>query len=287
MHRRSFARALDDLHGFFDRLPQASDLCARADIKILFLDALAPRNRQRETHPVGDLAAPHRDIQFRQTFARRGDDRRLDVSTPGRRAVENDRIGRSQPAGKINRLLYGVDIKEPGTARDDDKPRRADRVDDAGRNVRRRVDEHPIHVAPLRLFQNIGELAFDRLDREGCFLAQRIPQRQRSLPVFIDQQTAPRRSVRVKRKMRGQSALARPALSGRKRKDMHTSPTEGAAADGRDRSRRSRAYFIRATQCARRVVNIASMLKSRICHKRGKSGTEEGRVADFLICLLL
>jgi len=100
MHRRSFARALDDLHGFFDRLPQASDLCARADIKILFLDALAPRNRQRQTHPVGDLAAPHRDIQFRQTFARRGDDRRLDVSTPGRRAVENDRIGRSQPAGK-------------------------------------------------------------------------------------------------------------------------------------------------------------------------------------------
>ena len=230
MHRRSLARAPDHLNRLLDRLPQARDLCARARIERLFLDALASGNGERVTHPVGDLAAPNRNIELRQAFARCGDDRRLDILALGRGTVENDGIGGSEPPAKIDRLLHGVDIKETRAARYDGKPRREDRVNDAGGDVGGRVDKDPVHVPPLRLLQDIGEFSFDPLDRKRGLLAQRVPQRQRSLRILIDQQTTLHFSVRVQRKMHGQSALPRAALSGRKSKDVHTPPTEGAAA---------------------------------------------------------
>jgi hypothetical protein len=59
-------------------------------------------------------------------------------------------------------------------------------------------------------------------------VAQRVPQRQRSLRILIDQQTALCCPVRVERKVRGQRALPRPTLSGHKRNDMHTPPTADA-----------------------------------------------------------
>jgi hypothetical protein len=57
--------------------------------------------------------------------------------------------------------------------------------------------------------------------------------------------------MRVERKMRGERAFSRPALSGRKRKDMHTSPTEGAAADGRDPFAAAALISSGRSQCAR------------------------------------
>jgi len=54
------------------------------------------------------------------------------------------------------------------------------------------------------------------------------------LRILVDQQAPPHCPVRVERKMRVERAFSRPALSGSKRKNVHTSPTEGAAADGRD-----------------------------------------------------
>src|SRR5262245_27230246 len=230
MHCRSFPRAPDHLNRLLDRLPQPRDLYARARIERLFLDALASGNGERVTYPVGDLAAPNRNIELRQAFARRGDDRRLDIFALGRCAVENDRVGGSEPAGQIDCLRHVVDVKETRTARYDDKSRRTDCVNNAGGDIGGRVDKDPVHVPPLRLLQDVGEFSFDPLDRKRGRLAQRVPQRQRSLRILINQQTTLQFSVRVQRKMRGLSALPRATFSRRKCKDVHTPPTEGAAA---------------------------------------------------------
>jgi len=110
---------------------------------------------------VSDLTAPDRDFQLRKALTSQGYRRRFDVLTFWWRGVENDGEGRARLPRECDGFLHGVDIKQSGSARDNNERCRLDSFDCARRAIRRGINEDPFYVAILRgLFDNMGDATF-------------------------------------------------------------------------------------------------------------------------------
>lgn len=104
------------------------------------------------------------------------DGRKFDILALRWGAIDYNCVRCPDSTRKADRFLHRVEIEDTGPARDDNESSGLNCIGDARGHVRWRVDEYPLDTVMLRLFENIGNAAFHRLERQSIFSAQTIPQ---------------------------------------------------------------------------------------------------------------
>ena len=153
--------------------------------------------------------------------ARLRDQRGVLVVAPHRRGVDDDRIGLVALARGLHRLAHRIEIEEAGPRRDQHQGRGADRLLHHHPHGRRGVDEHRVEALDHRKRDRAFEAALGRDELQPLARAPRMPELERALRVGVDDEHALARDLRLGGKLRGQRALARAALAGRQRDDIH------------------------------------------------------------------